>query len=92
MIIYKRGIIEDAKKSGISPAQARRIKSALSIIQNTPVDKLTKLDRVKKLRVENLDNVYVYRVDMRNRIVLSIDTKQGKPIVQSVLDSEKIHG
>lgn len=91
MVLFKKGLARQAKRSNITSFQARRIKSALHIIQNTPVDQLTQLERVKRINVPNRDDIYVYRVDMRNRIVLSIDKNQDTAIVQSIVNADSLN-
>ena len=82
---FRSGISKEVKASNISSFQAKRIRSALKIIQDTPPSELIKMDNVKKIKLDDRDNIYIYRVDLRRRIILSIDNENK--IIHSIVDA-----
>lgn len=82
---FRSRISKEAKASNISSFQAKRVRKALEIIQATPSRELVKMDNVKKIKVEGSDNIYIYRVDLRQRIVLSVDNENK--IIHSIVDA-----
>ena len=86
--LFRKGIIEEMKDSNVSSHQVKRIRRALEIIQSMPAEELIRLNNLKKITVKDRDDICLYRVDMRQRIVLSIDKKNK--IVHSIVDAENI--
>lgn len=82
---YRSGISKEAKASNISSFQAKRVRRALEIIQATPSRELVKMDNVRKIKVQGRDDMYLYRVDLRQRIVLSIENENK--IIHSIVDA-----
>ena len=82
---FRSGISKEVKASNISSFQAKRVRSALEIIRATPSSELIKMDNVKKIKIAGRDNIYIYRVDLRRRIVLSIDNENK--IIHSIVDA-----
>jgi len=85
---FRGGISKEAKASNISSLQAKRVRNALEIIQATSSSALIKMDNVKKIKVDGRDNIYIYRVDLRQRIILSIDNENK--IILSIVDAGKM--
>ena len=81
---FRSRISKEVKASNISSFQAKRVRRALEIIQATPTSELIKMDNVKKIKMDGGDNIYIYRVDLRQRVILSID-KENK-IIHSIVD------
>ena len=86
--LFRKGISREARKSGISPLQAKKIQKALRFIRSTPTQELLKSSNIRKIDVSGRDDVYLYRVDMQQRIVLSINNEEK--IVHSIVDASGI--
>lgn len=87
---YRSGISKEVKSSNISSFQAKRVRRALEIIQATPSKELIRMDNVKKIKVQGREDMYLYRVDLRQRIILSIDNEHK--IIHSIVDAGNIKG
>ncbi len=87
-VFFRKGISREAKISGISSFQAKKIQKALSFILSTPTEELLKSSKLIKITVSGRDDVYLYRVDTHQRIVLSIN-EEGK-IIHSIVDASGI--
>ncbi len=85
---YRSGISKEVKSSNISSFQAKRVRRALEIIQATPSKELVRMDNVKKNKVQGREDMYLYRVDLRQRIILSIDNEHK--IIHSIVDAGNI--
>ena len=85
---YRSGISKEVKSSNISSFQAKRVRRALEIIQATPSKELVRMDNVKKIKVQGREDMYLYRVDLRQRIILSIDNEHK--IIHSIVDAGNI--
>jgi len=85
---YRSGISKEVKSSNISSFQAKRVRRALEIIQATPPKELIRMDNVKKIKVQGREDMYLYRVDLRQRIILSIDNEHK--IIHSIVDAGNI--
>lgn len=83
--LVKRGLSNEARLSGISPLQAKKVHKALDYIRSTSSEELLRSRNLRKIKVAGRDDVYVYRVDMNQRIVLSINEKEK--IIQRILDT-----
>lgn len=91
----KKGASRHLEKTVTSPRQARRLSSAIKAMQTTPIEKLERAGVVKKLNVSGRDDVYVYHVDLKNRIIFSpfngdyvvhdIVTVDGRNSIKSIL-------
>lgn len=87
-VFFKKGISKSAKKSNISPIQAQRVSKALNAIQSVPSKQLLTLPQVHKIKAPNRNDMYVYRVDMRQRIVFSVENEQI--IIHTIVDTNDI--
>ena len=87
-VFFKKGISKNAKKSNISPIQAQRVTKALNTIQSVPSKQLLTFPQVHKIKVPNRNDMYVYRVDMRRRIVFSVENDQI--IIHTIVDTNNI--
>ena len=85
---YRSGISKEVKSSNISSFRAKRVRRALEIIQATPSKELIGMDNVKKIKVQGREDMYLYRVDLRQRIILSIDNEHK--IIHSIVDAGNI--
>ena len=83
--LVKKGVSNEAKLSGVSPLQAKKVHKALDYIRSASPEELLKSKNLRKIKVAGRDDVYVYRVDMNQRIVLSISEKEK--IIQRILDA-----
>lgn len=86
--LFSKRLLKEAKTSGISPLQARKVQRALNIIRSTPVQELLKSSNLKKIQVPDRDDIYLYRVDMQQRIILSIN--KDEKIIHSIVDASGI--
>lgn len=88
--LFVKGISKAAKNSGLSPTQAQRVLNAIKRIQSSSAENLIRSRSVKKIRVAGRDDVYLYRVDARMRVVLSINKSKNETIVHSVVDADRL--
>lgn len=75
--LIDKSIVKQIKTSNISPIRARQISNALRTIDTSNIQTMTVTGKIKKLSVNSEFPVYMYRVNLKDRIIFSeIDNKR----------------
>ena len=86
--LYRRELSREIKNSKVSPMQARRFQKAINYIRKAPASVLLKSTNLRKIQVSGRDDIYLYRVDLQHRIVLSINGEEK--IIYNIVDVSDI--
>lgn len=95
----KKGTSRSIRSSTISSRQAQKISKAIVELQNTDLHILQKMGKVRKLRIQDISNIYAFRVGMSERILFTpiddkimihdiVDVRNNKSMV-SLISSEE---
>lgn len=87
MTVFKKGTAKDIRVSVSSPRLAHRLSRAFFQIENSDIEKLVRIGRVKRIRKGNGKDYYVYRLTPTERIVFS--SIDGKNYVHDVISASK---
>lgn len=95
----KKGASHLIKSSTISSKQAEKIFKAIVELQNTDLSVLQKTGKVRKLKIQDLSNIYTFRAGISERILFTpidnkimihdiIDVRRNKSMI-SLISSEE---
>lgn len=82
-VIIKKGSTKRMRAWVTSPWQAGRLSRAIKSLQNFSIEELTHRGVVRKLNVSGRDDVYIYRVGRRERIIFS--PVSGKNLIHDIV-------
>lgn len=81
-------LVKEIKKTKTSPFTTRRIRLAINDINSSTIDALHKSGKVMKMNLPTVDNVYIYRAGVRERIVFSMKGKDK--IIHDVITASEL--
>ena len=95
----KKGASRAMKTSEISSRKAEKISKAILELQSTSLADLQKMGKVRKLKIQNLSNVFTFRVGLSERILFTpvddkimihdiIDVRNSKSIKSFIVSEE----
>lgn len=82
-VVIKKGSTKRMRASGTSPWRAKRLSKAIKSLQNFSIEELMQKGVVKKLNVSGRNDVYIYRVGLRERIIFS--PVSGKNLIHDIV-------
>ena len=82
--LFERGTAKRVKANGLTLSQQQRLARAVTDLQTKSLSALSRVGKVRKLKVQNHDNVYVYRMGMYERVIFS--PVEGKNFIHDVID------
>ncbi len=89
--VVRKTLIQDVRDSNLSSMQLRTLQKALKNIEAQPLQELLRTGKAKKMKAALSDDdkhYYLYRVNLRDRLVFS-ETK-GRRIVHELIDGEEV--
>lgn len=88
-ILLRKGSSRKLKSTVQSPKQAQRISKAIKQLGSYDLEALQRAGKVKKLKLSNHDNVYVFRVGLNERIIFS--PVNGQNVIHDIVDVKSGH-
>ena len=82
--LFAKGTARNVKQNGMTVLQKQRLSRAVTDLQNKSISVLSRMGKVRKLKVQGHDNVYVYRMGLYERVIFS--PVDGKNIIHDVIN------
>lgn len=82
--VLRKGAARSMQSTVTSASQAKRLSKAIKALQETPLNDLKRRGLVKKVHVTGRDDIYAYRVGLKERIVFS--QVGGRNVIHDIVD------
>ena len=83
-VMIEKSIVKQLKTSNISPVRAKQIIKALHTIDTSKISSMQVTGKVKKLSTDSHIPMYMYRVNLKDRIIFS--EMDDKRIIHKIIN------
>lgn len=85
---FEKSVVSEIKNSNMNSIKAKRINRAIVNLDSSSLESLCRAGRVRKMNIKDKNNLYLYRINNRERIVFSVI--DGKKVIHDIIDVDSI--